>query len=317
MAARRKDPMGDLDGDDSHTEKLVEQVKEKENEVLDSSDKPDPVISLDEPDDEPDDAEQSESRDGKKRRRGEEWRDAQAAREERDRAYELVKSTLEFQRSQTPQQQPAGADPMAQYSEAFRRERDILAREGSFLQQNPRRTQQEVDDYNKRVAEYEDRQAQFNAFRALRAAGYQPPQQEHPAITEGRRRFPDLAGDPTMFQRLLARHHDAVLSGKPDNWDTATVVANQLRAERDGKQRKPDPILRTALAGHSRGAGGGGGGRSFTMTAEHRKNAEAMFDKAKDPQTGKFLSKTQIYERYARKVGPEILKAQTGKVSDE
>lgn len=297
MAARKKpqNPLNDLDGDDEPApakESAVERVLSKEREEAEETDD-DPVIDLSgEEDDEP----EVSTRAAKKAERGRIREENEALRIRSEAAERLLQETLRQQSQYQQPQQPQ--NEFAVYDQQIQREQDMLLKEYEYLRaKGSAVTKEELADYQKRVNEHNERDADLKTAKALHRRGI-PLQQENPVVQQARMRYPDVASNPQASNWATARLAQLVYEGKPDNWDTFDLAVQEARQRFKIGKGAPSPQMRTRLAGHSRG-GGSGAAAQFVMTKEHRKNADALYSHIKDPN--------KRYTQYAKTVGAKIL----------
>lgn len=310
----------------SANERAAAKVRERATASRDEPER----IELDSHDDDEREPEREtpQEKEARKERRANRYREQKEGREAAEREAAQLRAenerlrtqgvVVETMRQMMPQpQRPAVPDPIDHEIEVTRQSLQNVQME--FRRIHAERTaagnpmsQTEIDDWNKKAQELDDKVVDLRVAKASRQRAPQgPPQNQREVAMEAylHMQFPDVMGDQAMKQYAFVEAQ-AILRKEGKQYADLDVVTRAIQAARErfgiAPARKPSNGRPSAglqakfggvAAGSTRGSDSGGG-RVVEMTTDDKRMARAMYPT---------LSEPDAYKRWAQKIGAKRL----------
>ena len=264
------------------------------------------------PDEKP---EERQSRDEKKRQRGELFESNKRLEQENREMAERI-ARLEGQAQAVPtmmqqfQQQPQQphVDPIDSELD------DVYNRQNRLYQEYQRAVQSgKIDDQTKLQYEREAKDLDLRKTQLqMQKAGFQqvdPAQQQQVHVRSMiEAQYPDVMQNKQTKGWVQARYQQMLHEGRRDGWDTLGDAMNEAREKfhlSRGNSNPPDENQRTRYSGHSRGSQGArGGSKTYKMTEADKIMANARF--------GHIPDERKRFQEYVNRIVPRKLRNQEG-----
>lgn len=234
--------------------------------------------------DEQDDPGDRPSRQERRRTRYDEMQSRLDAAEKRaeeasERASQLAQAAIARLNQPTPAAGPQ-KEPYADELASIRREQNTLYREFAAL---PNPTQEQVDVYERKASELDDRKGEFLASRTIEKRNLRPVNPVAGAVVMVQQKYPQVMRSAKALRWARGHHDQLVADGAPD--DTTTMEKSMSAADRKyfGGTRPPatDAARRRRADAPARSGHGGEvedrPEQTITMRKEFRQMARAKY----------------------------------------